>query len=195
MVEKKSNKGLVIFLSMLVVVFAVISVLAFLGIFNKDTFIKTESKKETKKVETKKEETKKEEVKKTTGYYQYLNENDHNGEKLWNSREILFNEDGTAEYKYGGNASGGGHFEGTYLEDDKYIVFIGKNVMPDGEECDINNVSDYCDITIVFKKTSDGLVDNEVYYDGEKYVNATYEYKNITKEESRLLNVNYTSEH
>lgn len=62
MVEKKSNKGLVIFLSMLVVVFAVISVLAFLGIFNKDTFIKTESKKETKKVETKKEEKKEEKV-------------------------------------------------------------------------------------------------------------------------------------
>ena len=123
MVEKKSNKGLVIFLSMLVVVLSVISVLAFLGIFNKETFIKSEPKKETKKVETKKEETKKEEVKKTTGYYQYLNENDHNGEKLWTSREIVFNEDGTSEYKYGGNASGGGHYEGTYLEDDKYSAF------------------------------------------------------------------------
>ena len=186
--ENKNNKGIVVVLSVLVIVLGIGFILCFFGLFNKDTFIKKEVNNNTK-TETKVEEPTKTEVSKTTGYYQYLNEITDNGEVLWNAREIILNEDGTTEYKLGGNASGGAYYKGTYIEDNNKMVFIGKLSTPNGEikDCDDNNVQFSCEITIVFEKSGDKLI--------EKIGSNTYEYKKITKEESRLFNENYTIEH
>lgn len=191
--NKRGSKKLIIFLSALVVMFAITSVLAFMEVFNVDTFRKNNKVENKTTVEKKDETAKKEVIKeetKETLYYQYLNETDHNGETLWNSKELILNEDGTAEYKYGGNASGGGYFKGKYMEDDKTIVAILDNVMPEGTVCNPNKILDTCRLVIVYNKTEGKLVSTEYNYTNDGVVENTTTLTKIEKNDLRLFNDN-----
>ena len=106
-------------------------------------------------------------------YYQYYNEISVDGESvpLFNSREIQLNDDNTARWYFGGNASGGDEYKGTYIETtDKITLTLSRN-MPDGVVCNDNQSVFPCNTTLILNKSSnDALISvDELGNEGNSY--------------------------
>lgn len=106
-------------------------------------------------------------------YYQYYNESTVDGESvpLYNSREIELNNDNTARWYFGGNASGGDEYKGTYIEtSDKITLTLSRN-MPNGVVCDDNQSVFPCSTTLILNKVNDDTLVSvaELGNDGNSY--------------------------
>lgn len=120
-------------------------------------------------------------------YYQYYNEIviDGESEPLYISREIQLNDDNTARWYFGGNASGGDEYNGIYIETtDKITLTLSRN-MPDGVVCDDNQSVYPCNIILILNKSgNDTLISvDELGNDGISYI-----YTKTTKDSLKYIN-------
>lgn len=120
-------------------------------------------------------------------YYQYYNEIviDGESEPLYISREIELNDDNTARWYFGGNASGGDEYKGTYIETvDKITLKLSRN-MPNGVICDDNQSVFPCNTTLILNKIdADTLISVSELGNDE----ISYTYTKITKDTLKHIN-------
>ena len=188
MENKKSNKGLVIFLIILIILLGTGLGLLLSGVV-KNPFIKEKTCQKCTKCDVKTTEDtkldKKEE--KETRYYQYKKEvPDLNKEgTVYKTYEIELNKDGTAKIDFL-NVLDNNPKTGIYVEDDKYIILALNN---DNDQCYEGNynaiVSDGCTDTIILIKDKDVLKFQRgfIYHFAIDDINSTQEFLKVEKSE------------
>lgn len=156
---RKSNKGLVICLIILLLAFICISVLLGMGIV-KSPFVKCDDCKDTVVTDNTKNDSN-EKVVKETRYYQYCSDTyqeiDSSGNPIYKCSEIELSKDGTAKIAYRG-VNDMNDKTGIYVEDDKYIVLA---LNTDSSECREGNyapqIADVCKDSILLTKSGNLL--------------------------------------
>ena len=121
-------------------------------------------------------------------YYQYYITHDNNSNQpTYSSREIELNSDGSARWRFGGNASGGENYKGTYTEDSNTIILTLEREMQNNTTCDDNNTVFPCNTTLTLNKNNDKSISsiNELGSDGLSYI-----YKPVEKSELYFFNNN-----
>ena len=99
-------------------------------------------------------------------------------EVAWKSREIELNPDGSARFYIGGNTSGGAHYKGTYVENDKTVT-LTLTLETENGVCDNTNSAFQCSIILSLDKTSSYLI--------ERTENQSITYSSIGEETLKLL--------
>lgn len=114
-------------------------------------------------------------------YYQYYDEFKQGSETYYKSREVVLNTDKTAKWHFGGNASGGDEYKGTYTEDSSKIVLTLERDMEGNAKCDDNESEFPCKTTLTLTKSNNTLVEKSA--DG-----ISYTYKLVEKKQLKLFN-------
>jgi len=119
-------------------------------------------------------------------YYQYYYEINTGDDSvpIYKSYEIELNDDNTAKWYFGGNASGGDEYIGTYVETEEKITLTLSRNMPEGFVCDDNQSVFPCNTILVLNKISaDKLVSvSELGND-----NISYTYTKTTKDTLKYI--------
>ena len=183
MENKKSNKGLVIFLIVLVVLLGT-GLGLLLGGIVKNPFLKEKTCQKCTKCDVKTKTDKKKE--KETRYYQYKSESekeDYEGNNMPRYTEIELNKDGTAKINYL-RVNDTLPKSGIYAEDDKYVIIT---LNTDSDECYEGNyspmIADACTETLIFIKDNDVLKTQygSIYHFEIDNVNSSQEFLKVNK--------------
>lgn len=179
---KNSNKKVIILLVIIVVILSVLCVL----FATKTIDLKKDKSKDNtvNNIPEKIEEKTDNESEIVTRYYQYYATPGNSSGANNKYREIELNVDGTARWSFGGSASGGESYKGTYIEDTSKIVLTLERDMVDGSICDDNTSQFSCKTTITLIKNSDNTVTShyELANDGLSFI-----YKLVEKTDLNLL--------
>ncbi len=175
---KNNNKKVIILLTIIIVILSVLCVLFATKIIDLKPAKSGGNTVNNLKEKVSEEEDDDSEL--VTRYYQYCETVADN----YKCREIELNVDGTARWSFGGSASGGESYKGTYTEDTSKIVLTLDKDMVDGTVCDDNTSQFPCKTTVTLNKNSDKTVTShyELSNDGSSFI-----YKLVEKTELNLL--------